>query len=216
MWDRSTVINGIVYWCGVELLLLLFGRLTALPSLFDLHIQARLAETRSEFIDEFFRTITWAGSLYLLFPATAAAVVWMVKKGWRLDAWRLGLSLFGVVAGVYLAKEIGAKPRPSLWPVLIPGPSSFSFPSAHTAQIVAVTAAICFIRPSCRNHYRWFLLIILGILLASAVGISRMYLQAHYLSDVVGGAGYAVCWVLALESLLRRPSEDSPRNCITG
>jgi undecaprenyl-diphosphatase len=41
------------------------------------------------------------------------------------------------------------------------------------------------------------------IMTATAVGISRVYLQVHYLSDVVAGAILGVAWVLALNWLLK-------------
>jgi membrane-associated phospholipid phosphatase len=210
-WNRSMAVIGLAYWLGCVLLLLLFGHLTILPSSLDQNSLARLAETRTEFGDAFFRAVSWAGSLYLLLPITAAMIRWLVRHGRAEDAWRLGSGLAGTVAGVYLVKAFSAKPRPNLFPLLIPEPAGFSFPSAHTAQIVAVITAVCFIRPHHGSHCR-FLLVAAGILLAGAVGLSRVYLQVHYPSDVVGAAAYAICWVLALESLLRNRKEHTEKS----
>jgi hypothetical protein len=79
---------GLAYRCSTEILLLLFGRLTALPSALDRNILARLAEIRTEFGDEFFRAISWAaGSVYhLLLPSTSMAILWMIRHGRTTDA----------------------------------------------------------------------------------------------------------------------------------
>lgn len=60
-----------------------------------------------------------------------------------------------------------------------PGESGYSFPSGHTTAVMA--AAVAFFI-SFKKKYSW-----LGILAVLAVGISRVYLMAHYTSDVIGG-----------------------------
>lgn len=55
--------------------------------------------------------------------------------------------------------------------------SSYSFPSGHTTAIMA--AAVAFF-VSFRKRYSW-----VGIFAVLAVGVSRIYLMAHYTSDVV-------------------------------
>ena len=57
-----------------------------------------------------------------------------------------------------------------------------------------------------RGGHRWatrFALVAIAVAIAAAVGASRIYLRAHYLSDVIGGfalatAVYALCGVVAL------------------
>ena len=57
--------------------------------------------------------------------------------------------------------------------------SVYSFPSGHTAMAFLFAVFVGDYYPK----YRWWL-----IALAFAVGLSRIYLGAHYLSDVVAGA----------------------------
>jgi hypothetical protein len=81
-------------------------------------------------------------------------------------------------------KRIVQRPRPflaipdALAPI-IPEPSSYSFPSGDTA--LAFGAAIAF--GQCFPRFRPF-----AILLAFAVGLSRVFVGVHYPLDAVGGA----------------------------
>jgi membrane-associated phospholipid phosphatase len=198
----SPLLSGLIYWIGAVLLLILFGNLTSPPSLADLNLLESLAEWRSPFRDSFFRAISWAGSLYALLPPAALATRWLLRRGWRADALRLGFGLAGTVAGVYLAKVLFHKPRPEVFPLLIPEPPGSSYPSAHVAQIVAVATASCLTLYRHRIRHR-HLALLGGVFLAGAVALSRLYLQVHFPADVVGGATFALLWVLALEGLLR-------------
>ena len=97
------------------------------------------------------------------------------------------------VLSVYIFKYIFDRDRPS--EVLSPDelPADPSFPSAHTLQVFITFSMLWLIAVSIGGS--WF--IYLGIylfLLALAVGISRLYLQVHYPTDVIAGAILAIFW----------------------
>lgn len=200
---------GLMYWAGAFSVLILLGKLTAIPSIVDRNLLESLVQWHSPFRDLFFRTITWAGSLYVLLPLVAIANRWLTLRRWTADASRLGFGLIGTVAGVYLAKALSYKPRPEAFALLIPEPYGSSYPSAHVAQIVAVVTAGAFSLYGHRVRLR-HLFMLGGVFLTGAVAISRLYLQVHFPADVLGGAAFAVLWTLALEGLLRenRNSKD--------
>lgn len=56
--------------------------------------------------------------------------------------------------------------------------SDFSFPSSHSAVVAAVAAGLVFVNSR---------LAILGVLTAVAMGLSRVYVGAHYPHDVLAG-----------------------------
>jgi membrane-associated phospholipid phosphatase len=159
-------------------------------------------QQRTPALDLFFQTITRAGSLYLLFPVTTllAALLW--SAGRRLDAWLLWGGLAGTVVITQCTKALVARSRPGLFPPIGETPSDFSFPSAHTAQILAVTLAACLLaQPSSRLDAAFWGAA--AALLVVTVGCSRIYLQVHYPSDVFAGALSALCWVLGWQALLQ-------------
>lgn len=70
-----------------------------------------------------------------------------------------------------------------------------SFPSGHAATIFALAAALALLFP------RWRIPL---FILAAVVGLSRLIVGAHYLSDVLAGAYVGVMTVYLLTRLCRR------------
>jgi undecaprenyl-diphosphatase len=189
-----------LYWTGLALLLTALERLTAPPWAFDRAWLDGAARLRNVWLDGFFRAVTWAGSLYLLLPVMAVAIGWLLRRRRRDDAWLLGLSLAGASAIAHVSKPLFDRARPDLYPPLVPIPADAAFPSAHAAQIAACVVAALLLRLGGR-YASWAAFA--GIALAVAVGLSRVYLQVHYASDVVAGVLLASFWVLGLKALLR-------------
>lgn len=63
--------------------------------------------------------------------------------------------------------------------LLISAPHDYSFPSGHTAASFAAAGALMFMKAKGR---------IPALILATVIGLSRLYLYVHYPSDVVCGA----------------------------
>ena len=114
----------------------------------------------------------------------------------------LGLSLAGIALFSRLAKLWFARPRPYVFPVIGDIPLDASYPSAHTAQIVAFVVALCWILKPEKLGLIYYSLTVTALLLAALVALSRIYLQVHFPSDVVGGALLGMLWVLGLFNLL--------------
>lgn len=87
---------------------------------------------------------------------------------------------------VYMMKIIIAKPRP-LGAILY-GETSGSMPSGHAAAAIFVYGFICYLIYIFNNgmYYRKAIISTL-VLLILAIGLSRLYLDVHFLSDVAVG-----------------------------
>jgi undecaprenyl-diphosphatase len=129
--------------------------------------------------------LTHIGSL----PVTALAV--LLTAGWVFRVRRgtgegvaLVLGLAVTVALVHITKATTDRPRPSGGHATAEG---LAYPSGHTAYAVALAAcAIVLARGGHRLATRVGLVGI-ALSLVAFVGLTRVYLRVHYLSDVIGG-----------------------------
>jgi len=147
------------------------------------------------------KVITWFGS---------GAVVWaMAAIGAALLAWRRRWAEFWVlVAGMTITqvgidgiKDAVDRPRP---PDPVVSTSGSSFPSGHAAHSVfylwlAVTIVLR-LRP---GMARGAAVVTAGFVLTALIGLSRVYLGVHYLSDVsagwaMGAAAFSFCAAVGL------------------
>ena len=161
---------------------------------------------RSGWLDAMMQGITWFGSLILLLPLTAAVAWLLVRSRRRREAGFLLLALLGSSALSHVFKLWVARPRPDLFPTWLDMPGDWSFPSAHAMQATAVALAWLLVARHAREF--WALLLGLAVLL---VGLSRIYLQLHFPSDVVVGSLAALLWVAGLHALLLRLATDDHR-----
>jgi undecaprenyl-diphosphatase len=126
----------------------------------------------------FFSTITWLGSARLWLPVLAGCIIF--NKWQKIAAILFIVILFTVVVNEDI-KEIVKRSRPGD----MTGESyfiahSYSFPSGHTQTAFTIATVL-----SAFIAWRYN---IITYLLAVAVGISRIYLGVHFMTDVVAGA----------------------------
>ena len=148
-------------------------------------------------LDGWMQRFTWLGSLVVLLPLMALACARKLRDGQRREAVFLMLALSGASTLAHLTKLLVSRPRPDLYAALVPLPIDWSYPSAHTMQVVAF--AVAFILVFATRRVLW-----VGLfgLLVFVVGLSRIYLQVHFPSDVLAGALAALCWVAGLYALM--------------
>lgn len=155
---------------------------------------------QTAWLDSLAKAVTNVGALYVVAPVALLAAI---LCGWRrrfVEAAVLIVSLALTVVAVQLTKSFADVPRPS--GSLVPTEGS-SYPSGHTAYAVAyVTIAIALERIG--GMFGRIVFVLSGIGLVVAVGLSRVYLRAHYLTDVIGGAalGFLVAASVTCVALL--------------
>lgn len=161
------------------------------------------AQRRNETGDQLFRAVTWLGSVVVLVPLVMAGMVILMFQRRVRESYFLVASLLGAVGIMHVSKLIVARPRPIDVNVLIAMPWDQSFPSAHTAQVASVMLAGLLIAGRLNHEWlKW--LLPLAVLSVIFVGVSRVYLQVHYPSDVLVGVAVAVLWVAGLAALMLR------------
>jgi undecaprenyl-diphosphatase len=129
----------------------------------------------------------------LLAAAFGAVLAWLRQWYWLAT---LALAMGGGMALNSLLKEAFGRIRPYFedpWVSL----SSYSFPSGHTAGAVLFYGVLAAFLVSRFYLPRQRIACIVGSVMAVAlVAFSRMYLGAHYLSDVVAAACSSVVWLV--------------------
>ena len=154
-------------------------------------------------------TVTW---IFDPWRATLLAVALGVITGWVTRQWRAGVYVTGSVALAALIttgiKNLHDRLRPP--EVLrLTVEHTYSFPSGHTtaAAAIGVSLAIVFILFSHRVTLASRTLVWLGaVALILLIGVTRMYLGVHWLTDVLAGACVGTGTALILSPiLLKRP-----------
>ncbi|MBP2640321.1 MAG: phosphoesterase PA-phosphatase related protein [Firmicutes bacterium] len=163
----------------------------------------------SPFWDKIMLAFTGAGSAYFL--ALTALVLVAVQAFYRRrrEGMAIGVCLGGGVLLNILLKNIFARPRPDVLPVI--SATGYSFPSGH-AMI-----ALCFYGISAYLLSRLFptffgrmLVFLLTGILVMMIGISRIYLGVHYPSDVLAGYAAGATWLAFCISLLAWHERKQP------
>jgi membrane protein DedA with SNARE-associated domain/membrane-associated phospholipid phosphatase len=143
----------------------------------------------------------WATALGS-FPAVAlvvlATALWAAVQRRVVDALFLPLAFLVTWLAVDVAKDAYDRPRPSGSHVATDG---LAYPSAHAAYAVAwVACAVVLVRAGSGLAAR-LAAVTSTVVLALVIGATRVYLRAHYLSDVTGGLALGVA-IFALLGLV--------------
>jgi undecaprenyl-diphosphatase len=184
----------------------------------DQSILTWVGEHRGSALTSAMRTVTWLGSAAVLYPATLVFALywWRRDRDWRAGA-MLAASLAGSTALYNVFKRIIERPRPPAKDALGTY-THWSFPSGHATQCMAFFAMLLVLvyfagRPPLR------LWAILAAAVVLVVGASRIYLGAHWFTDVLGGYALGGAWVALLTAvgltttLVRRHGTGRIRTC---
>jgi membrane protein DedA with SNARE-associated domain/membrane-associated phospholipid phosphatase len=133
--------------------------------------------------------VTALGSFPVAAAILAATAVWALSRRRYLDAAVLPIGFLLTWLVVDVAKAAYDRPRPDDPHVVTEG---MAYPSGHSAYAVAwVAAALVLVRGG-SGFFAGFAAVTAAVVLAVVIGLTRVYLRAHYLSDVEGGWGVAV------------------------
>jgi membrane-associated phospholipid phosphatase len=135
--------------------------------------------------------ITRFGETSLLFPAAALFFAWLIHCGELANA-RKWMATFGAAAAVALVSKLAFMG----WGVGI-AELDFTGFSGHSMMATAVLPVLFFrLAPTHRPRVA-LLAAAAGVVLALSVGLSRLALHAHSLSEVVGGLALGLAASLA-------------------
>lgn len=147
--------------------------------------------------------ITWFTDLGgpVLAPAIAAVV--MAFLAWRWRSWTpvvlMVIAGAGSLAMTIAGKDLVGRLRPPLADAVPPYEYSPSFPSGHTLNAVVIAGTLAYLLLA-HEHTRVSrtLTVVAAVVYALAMGLSRVFLGHHWLSDVVMGWALGLAWLTAL------------------
>lgn len=127
----------------------------------------------------------------LLFLAVLAFFIFLMKRD-PVHGFIFFLStLFGIFSALAI-KEILEVARPEG----IIAQDGYSFPSIHAvAAATFFLAAAIALRDNLKDGFIEDTVVILSMILLFLVGLSRLYLQVHWFSDILGGFSLGLFWV---------------------
>ena len=157
-----------------------------------------MPELHHPFSNLFFAAVSQLGDVSIMLMVAALALLWLILNNRDFSALIL---VFGSAAGqvlVLLIKVIFDHGRPL--PYFLHVDTVFSsFPSSHAFSAVAFYGLIVyFLLGSVRLWEIRFYLVFWASFFALLVAFSRIYLGAHWLSDVLGGLTLGACWLSVL------------------
>lgn len=113
------------------------------------------------------------------------------------------LNLAGITIINQILKFIFRRERPIGYRLI--EMSGYSFPSGHAMVSLAFYGLLIYItKRLVKNKYLKILLIILNIAIIILIGVSRIYLGVHYLSDVLTGYSISIIYLLITTKLLNK------------
>jgi membrane-associated phospholipid phosphatase len=145
--------------------------------------------------------ITDLGGSHTVWLVTAAAALFLIA----FRHWRGAIALLAAVASTQLVVDVlklaVERPRPDH---ALTETNGFSFPSAHSATSMAVYATLTLLAARAVRGRPRLLIAVAGGLVVVAIGLTRIYLGAHYPTDVLAGWLTGAVIVLGSWALARR------------
>jgi membrane-associated phospholipid phosphatase len=162
----------------------------------DHHTRAFVQLTRLPLLDPAMTGVSGLGENYGLIPmiALGVAVLWRPSRRWAMA---LPLAMAGTGVLQLVAKWAIDRPRPSL--------AAWGFPSGHVLSLVVFFGLLAYVlaTSSVTRSRRWFGYAGCAAIVL-AVAFSRLYLDAHWVSDVAGGFTLGMAYLLATIYLVER------------
>lgn len=154
--------------------------------------------------------ITDAGdSLFLVPAAVGIGLAWRSRRGGWSALQLLGGAYLGGAMLHWIAKPVVGRRRPGA-DVAFTIESGLSFPSGHASQASAFWTALALLALSVVARHAWRAVIAAtGAAVVVLVATSRLYLGAHWITDVAAGTVLGAVWAGVLwASLTTRAGPD--------
>ena len=152
---------------------------------------------RNPTLNEVMLALTDLGAWQTVMAGMVLAAIWMVLRGRPILGIGLCVSVLMGEALVWILKGLLVRPRPSVDHALVTA-SGASFPSGHAFVAFAFYGYIVLLAFRHATGAKRAILGTIFIIIAFAIGVSRIYLGAHWPTDVLASYLLGVVWLATL------------------
>jgi membrane protein DedA with SNARE-associated domain/membrane-associated phospholipid phosphatase len=188
---REVIVLGCIIGLSITLLLNLAHSVLSGGELArsDHAISGLVSSWRTIWGDRLMVFVTSLGDTVVTVSLSVVVAAWLAAKKY----YRLSIGFIAAMALTFLF-VLGLKgsiqvPRPS---PIYTGIEAFSFPSGHTTHATALYGVLSYIWLRGLKAPWRVMAVAVSMLLISAIAFSRVYLQAHWPSDVVAGLAFGI------------------------
>lgn len=152
---------------------------------------------RSPVLDAALTALTFVGGTVItpILTLLVVAVLVVVRRSWT-PAFVIVPAALGSLLITVAGKRVFGRARPSIADAVPPFETSPSFPSGHALNAIVIAGAVAYVlllRRTTTAGRVWT--IVLAALYALVIGLSRVYLGHHWLTDVVAAWTIGAAWL---------------------
>ncbi|MBI5050205.1 MAG: bifunctional DedA family/phosphatase PAP2 family protein [Nitrospirae bacterium] len=160
----------------------------------DFRIQQFVEVIITPQITRFMVDITNLGGVYLALVVVGAMTLYLLYRKYWWELFTLFLAVGGGGTVLIFLKLFFHRPRPNRQMVTVHG---YSFPSGHALAAVIIYGFLIYITwKLVKSEVLRFIIFSISILAIILVGISRVYLNVHWLTDILGGYAAGFAWLI--------------------
>ncbi len=203
---RKTIFLCFSIFFTIVFLLLCFFVLNPSMHSWDVLVSQEIQEDQSIILDTVMKAFSWLGTVYIAgIIIVAFSLIFFIFKYIREGLFILSSILSGGVS--YVLKMIIDRPRPTMDFVRIVEETHYqSFPSGHVLFYTVFFGSLTVIALSSKIMKIYLKVLVAAACVAMIVlgAISRIYLGAHWFTDVIGGFVVGVLFLMITGSIYIR------------
>ena len=155
----------------------------------DTAIDHLVQSLRTPFADAVMASITSLADTIVLAGLAAVVIVWLIGRRAYATAASVAFMMATSTLFIFAAKAVLQRARPI---ELYSGVDSFGFPSGHTTLATVLFGIIAILVSRSLPRSVQIAIVTVAGVGAGVIGLSRLYLAAHWASDVVGGFCFGI------------------------
>lgn len=161
----------------------------------DLFVFHELQALRTPLADQWMLRVSHAGNAVVLYSFTGLICAWLLwQRYWRVVVhWLTAVAAVAILTQALKHYTMVSRPLADLNPLI-----GYAFPSGHASLSLAVFGFLAVaVARELPSSWRWTPYSI-ALFPVVAIGFSRLYLGAHWVSDILGGWSLSLVWITLL------------------